>query len=90
MGQRTHLDLMKKLEERISRALSPSEGAGFLYGFADDDGLIKVGRTNDFQRRQGEWDNRCPCASRVWLGVFPSSHTHRTGMSPIPYTYLFH
>ncbi|KAJ3848188.1 hypothetical protein EV368DRAFT_68487 [Lentinula lateritia] len=43
-----------------------ADGQGYLYAYVEDDEW-KVGLTNNFVRRQEEWNKGCPCPWRIWL-----------------------
>ncbi|KAJ3886496.1 hypothetical protein GG344DRAFT_69627 [Lentinula edodes] len=63
---------------RKSRPKSAADGLGVLYAFVDHGGTLwKVGHTNNFPRRQAEWDKQCPCPDRVWLPPVPVPQRRR-------------
>ncbi|KAF5343204.1 hypothetical protein D9757_010702 [Collybiopsis confluens] len=47
----------------LRRKISRADRAGWLYVFYEN-GLFKVGRTSDMQRRMAEWDATCPVKGR--------------------------
>ncbi|KAF5347229.1 hypothetical protein D9757_014576 [Collybiopsis confluens] len=67
-----HTTMVKNLSENdrpigadlaLRRKISRADRAGWLYVFYEN-GLFKVGRTSDMQRRMAEWDATCPVKGR--------------------------
>ncbi|KAJ3914310.1 hypothetical protein F5877DRAFT_70815 [Lentinula edodes] len=58
--------LQRLFNKRQTRRISDADGAGYLYAYVNDNEW-KIGTTNDFFRRQKEWDKSCPDISRLWL-----------------------
>ncbi|KAH7868905.1 uncharacterized protein C8R40DRAFT_1177344 [Lentinula edodes] len=59
-------ELQWRYEMRETRGISNADGQGYLYAYVDSD-RWKVGMTNEFVRRQVEWDKDCPYPWRIWL-----------------------
>ncbi|KAF5343285.1 hypothetical protein D9757_005318 [Collybiopsis confluens] len=64
-------------KKTLKRRLSKADRAGLIYVFYED-GLFKVGKTNDMRRRIREWDTTCPAKGRKWFGVFWTPFANRT------------
>ncbi|KAJ3920644.1 hypothetical protein F5877DRAFT_65607 [Lentinula edodes] len=64
--RRSFKDLQQYYDMRKLRGISSADGHGYLYAYVDNH-TWKVGMTNDFVRRQEEWDKDCPCPWRIWL-----------------------
>ncbi|KAJ4468450.1 hypothetical protein C8J55DRAFT_492448 [Lentinula edodes] len=64
--RRSSEDLRRRYDMRAMRGISDADGQGYLYAYVDDDEW-KVGLTNNFVRRQEEWNRSCPCPWRTWL-----------------------
>lgn len=63
--------------------ISAADRPGWIYIFCEGNGVFKVGRTENLERRMREWDRDCPGTAKIWLGAFWSSLAHITG------TFLF-
>ncbi|KAJ3849351.1 hypothetical protein EV368DRAFT_67511 [Lentinula lateritia] len=47
---------------------SAADGPGVLYVFVEQQGMLwKVSHTNNYHRRQAEWDRQCLCPDCLWL-----------------------
>ena len=75
----TWADYQKKIERKMQQELSASDCGGVIYAYTDGDGTIKVGRTNDLERRMREWDTKCPNPMRRWLGYVETAYSHQLG-----------
>ncbi|KAJ3710522.1 DDE superfamily endonuclease-domain-containing protein [Lentinula raphanica] len=67
MARRSHPVLRTIIASRRSRSTSLADGPGFLYAFIDNGYRYKIGMTNNFARRQKQWDRQCPCSNRDWM-----------------------
>ncbi|KAJ3911350.1 hypothetical protein F5877DRAFT_73254, partial [Lentinula edodes] len=63
---RSFEELRRRYVMRATREISNADGQGYLYAYVEDDEW-KVGLTNNFVRRQEEWNKGCPCPWRIWL-----------------------
>ncbi|KAJ3875406.1 glycosyl hydrolase family 76-domain-containing protein [Lentinula edodes] len=64
--RRSFEDLQRRFGLREMRGISDADGEGYLYAYVDSDGW-KIGMSNNFVRRQEEWDKDCPSPWRIWL-----------------------
>ncbi|KAJ3898436.1 hypothetical protein F5879DRAFT_927058 [Lentinula edodes] len=64
--RRSAEDLQRRFGLREMRGISDADGEGYLYAYVDSDGW-KIGMSNNFVRRQEEWDKDCPSPWRIWL-----------------------
>ncbi|KAH7868669.1 uncharacterized protein C8R40DRAFT_1074639 [Lentinula edodes] len=64
--RRSSEELQQCYSMREIRAISNADGPGYLYAYVDGS-IWKVGMSNDFVRRQKEWDKDCPCPWRIWF-----------------------
>ncbi|KAJ3890085.1 hypothetical protein GG344DRAFT_66590 [Lentinula edodes] len=64
--RRSSEELQQRYSIREIRAISNADGPGYLYAYVDGS-IWKVGMSNDFVRRQKEWDKDCPCPWRIWF-----------------------
>ncbi|KAJ3765780.1 hypothetical protein EV361DRAFT_957126 [Lentinula raphanica] len=85
MARRSHLQLHVLYGVKKSRSTSLADGAGYLYAFVDRGHRWKIGMTNNFARRQREWNRQCPSSSRVWMPPIPVKKRRRAGSSSLLY-----
>ncbi|KAJ4468440.1 hypothetical protein C8J55DRAFT_492438 [Lentinula edodes] len=64
--RRSFENLQRRFGLREMRGISDADGEGYLYAYVDSDGW-KIGMSNNFVRRQKEWDKDCPSPWRIWL-----------------------
>ncbi|KAJ3725327.1 hypothetical protein C8R42DRAFT_718807 [Lentinula raphanica] len=67
MARRSRRALRALHTFRRSRPTSRADGPGYLYAYVDRGHFWKVGMTNNFSRRQEEWDKWCPSLDRIWM-----------------------
>ena len=77
-AKRPYWKLDRAWRRRIRRAISGADREGWIYVVYEGWGIFKVGRTNDILRRRREWETGCK-VQRIWLGVFWTPYTHRSG-----------
>ncbi|KAJ3909955.1 hypothetical protein F5879DRAFT_917883 [Lentinula edodes] len=76
--RRTSQHIQKHLNKRQIRRISDADGNGYLYAYVDLK-KWKIGSTNDFIRRQSEWNKGCPSNSRLWFPPLKVAHRRRAG-----------
>ncbi|KAH7870674.1 uncharacterized protein C8R40DRAFT_1073184 [Lentinula edodes] len=64
--RRSFENLQRRFGLREMQGISDADGEGYLYAYVDSDGW-KIGMSNNFVRRQKEWDKDCPSPWRIWL-----------------------
>lgn len=72
-------ELQSRYEMQEMRGISEADGQGYIYAYVDRD-IWKVGMTNDFVRRQEEWDKHCPYPCRIWLPPIRVVNRRRAGV----------
>lgn len=71
-------DLQQRFVKRRARGISDADGNGYLYAYVHANEW-KIGTTNDFIRRQRQWNQDCPDPSRLWLPPVRVSNRRRAG-----------
>lgn len=77
--KRSHRVLRRRLDQLLNRAISSSDGPGFIYHYFDSRYQVKVGRSVNVARRRVQWDRTCPNPNRKWKPPIWCSHSHRAG-----------
>ncbi|KAF9694884.1 hypothetical protein EKO04_006815 [Ascochyta lentis] len=81
MQLKSHEELAKALRLKAAKPLSEADKKdGFIYTFWDQQnfGMIKIGRTNNLERRINEWNTQC----KVTHHYHQSSHDGQPSKAP--------
>ncbi|KAJ3831263.1 hypothetical protein F5878DRAFT_667746 [Lentinula raphanica] len=79
MARRSRRELRALYAFRRSRPTSRADGPGYLYAYVDRGHLWKIGMSNDFTRRKGDWDRQCPSIDRIWMPPVAVTRRRRAG-----------
>jgi len=63
--------------QELVKPISRADKRGFVYMIGVGPDLVKVGRTNNIERRKIEWRRQCPSQDQQWLFYVPTRWSHR-------------